>query len=55
MEGDRPFQVHDLLGDSRFLWTGPRNYVELNPTALPAHVFRIRRKIRTEHDFDYFL
>jgi starch synthase (maltosyl-transferring) len=50
-----PYQVHELLGDSRFLWTGPRNYVELNPQAAPAHVFRIRRKIRTERDFDYFL
>jgi starch synthase (maltosyl-transferring) len=50
-----PFQVHELLGDSRHLWTGPRNYVELDPQAVPAHLFRIRRKIRTERDFDYFL
>ncbi len=50
-----PYQVHELLGDSRFLWTGARNYVELNPQTAPAHVFRIRRKIRTERDFDYFL
>jgi starch synthase (maltosyl-transferring) len=50
-----PYQVHDLLGDSRHLWTGPRNYVELDPQAVPAHLFRIRRKVRTERDFDYFL
>ena len=50
-----PFQVHDLLGDSRHLWTGARNYVELDPQAVPAHLFRIRRKVRTERDFDYFL
>jgi starch synthase (maltosyl-transferring) len=52
---NEPYQVHELLGDSRHLWTGPRNYVELNPQMVPAHVFRIRRKIRTERDFDYFL
>ena len=32
-----------------------RNYVELDPQALPAHIFRVRRRIRTEQDFDYFL
>ncbi len=52
---DRSFQVHDLLSDARFLWHGPRNYVELDPQSLPAHVFRIRRRVRTEHDFDYFM
>lgn len=51
----QPYQVHDLLGDARFLWHGPRNYVELNPRVVPAHVFRIRRRVRTERDFDYYL
>jgi starch synthase (maltosyl-transferring) len=51
---DRPFQVHDLLTDARYLWQGPRNYVELDPASVPAHVFRIRRRSRTEEDFDYF-
>jgi starch synthase (maltosyl-transferring) len=55
LDSVQPYQVHDLLGDARFLWTGARNYVELNPEAVPAHVFQIRRKIRTERDFDYFL
>ena len=36
-----PFEVHDLLTDSRYSWSGPTNYVELRPTALPAHIFRI--------------
>jgi starch synthase (maltosyl-transferring) len=48
-------QVHDELTDVRYHWTGPRNYVELDPKLMPAHVFRIRRKSRTEHDFEYFL
>lgn len=48
------FQVHDLIGGGRYLWTGSRNFVELDPQALPAQVFAIRRRVRTEHDFDYF-
>ena len=55
LAAEQPFQVHDLLTDARFLWHGARNYVELDPHALPAHVFRIRRRVRTERDFDYFL
>ncbi len=49
------YQVDDLLGGARYLWQGPRNYVALDPHALPAHVFRVRRRLRTEQDFDYFL
>ena len=48
------YQVHDLLADERFLWTGRRNFVRLDPQVRPAHVFRIRRKIGSEQDFDYF-
>jgi starch synthase (maltosyl-transferring) len=49
------FQVHDLLSNARYLWQGTRNYVELNPSLLPAHIFKVRRRVRTEKDFDYFL
>jgi starch synthase (maltosyl-transferring) len=55
MEADRPYQAHDLLGEGRFLWQGPRNYVELNPHLSPAHIFRMRRRVRTESQFEYFL
>ena len=55
LEGQQPFQVHDALTDTRYLWHGPRNYVELNPHAIPAHIFRVRRRVRTERDYDYFL
>lgn len=54
LEPDHPYQVHDLLSDSRFLWHGSRNYVELIPDLTPAHIFRIRRHLRTERDFDYY-
>ena len=46
--------MHDLLSESRYLWQGHTNYVELDPHVLPAHVFRVRRRLRSEHDFDYY-
>ncbi len=49
------YQMHDLLGDERFLWQGPRNFVSLDPRTCPAHVFAVRRRTRTERDFDYFI
>jgi starch synthase (maltosyl-transferring) len=49
------FQVHDLISDGRYLWEGARNYVELDPAATPAHVFAIRRRVRREDNFDYYL
>jgi starch synthase (maltosyl-transferring) len=50
----QPYQVHDLLGAGRYLWNGARNYVELSPHALPAHILRLRRRTRREEDFEYF-
>jgi starch synthase (maltosyl-transferring) len=52
---NQPYQAHDLLTEARYLWHGSRNYVELDPQMIPAHIFVMRRKIRTEHDFDYYL
>ncbi len=49
------YQVHDLLGGAHYLWNGQVNYIELNPEIMPAHIFRVRRKVRTEQDFDYFM
>ncbi|MDH5406455.1 MAG: alpha-1,4-glucan--maltose-1-phosphate maltosyltransferase, partial [Candidatus Aminicenantes bacterium] len=51
----KPYQMHDLLSDARYLWQGSRNYVELNSQIVPAHVFRMRRRVRTERDFDYYM
>jgi starch synthase (maltosyl-transferring) len=52
---DHPYQVHDLLSNQRYQWRGPRNFVMLDPRRVPAHIFKIRRHLRSEHDFDYFL
>jgi starch synthase (maltosyl-transferring) len=51
----QPYQAHDLLSGGRFLWQGARNYVECNPQETPVHILTIRRKVRTEKDFDYYL
>ena len=51
---DPVYQVHDLIGDARYLWHGESNFVQLDPFACPAHIFKVRRKIKTERDFDYF-
>ena len=55
IEENRPYQAHDLLTGARYLWTGRRNYVELDPASVPGHIFRIHRHLRAETDFEYFL
>jgi starch synthase (maltosyl-transferring) len=41
---DEPFQVYDLLANAYYTWQGPRNYVELNPYIIPAHIFQVQRR-----------
>jgi starch synthase (maltosyl-transferring) len=55
IERDRPFQAHELITGARYLWNGARNFVELNPGSIPGQIFRFRRRVRSEHDFEYFL
>jgi starch synthase (maltosyl-transferring) len=55
IEGGAQYQMHDLLTGAHYLWTGPRNFVELDPARVPAHVFRVRRRVHREQDFDYFV
>ncbi len=50
----QPYQMHDLLTDARYVWRGPRNYVELNPQRVPAHILCVRRRVRSEGGIDYF-
>ncbi len=52
--GAEPYQAHDLLSEARYLWHGPRNYVELDPHACPAHILKLRRRVRSERDFEYY-
>jgi starch synthase (maltosyl-transferring) len=55
LERGQSYQFHDLLTDSRYIWYGGKNTVELNPQVVPAHIFRLRRHVRREQDFDYFM
>ena len=48
------FQVQDLLGDGRYTWNGAWNFVELDPAILPAHIFKVESRPRTERDFDQY-
>ena len=52
---DASYQAHDLLSGARFLWHGEKNYVALDPNMAPAHILRLRRRVRREQDFDYFM
>jgi starch synthase (maltosyl-transferring) len=49
------YQVQDLLTGANFLWHGEANYISLDPHSAAAHILRLRRKARTEQDFDYFV
>jgi starch synthase (maltosyl-transferring) len=53
--GDRAYEAEDLLTGERYLWHGPRNYVELNPARSSGHILKIHRHLKVETDFEYFL
>jgi starch synthase (maltosyl-transferring) len=55
IDASAPYQMHELISGARYLWQGARNFVSLDPGRVPAHLFRLRRRVRTERDFDYFL
>src|SRR5207302_3063576 len=48
------YQVHDLITEARFLWHGESNYVDLDPSMSAAHILRLRKRVKTERDFDYY-
>ena len=53
-EGER-FMVHDLLTDRRYQWDGARNFVQMDPGGVPAHVFVVQGHVKTEEGFDYYV
>jgi len=54
LDSEEPYQVHDLLSDARYTWRGESSYIELNPHAAPVHIFRLRHRLRSERDFEYY-
>jgi starch synthase (maltosyl-transferring) len=51
----QPYLVHDLLSGDKYIWQEEWNSLELDPRLLPAALFTIRRRLRREQDFDYFM
>jgi starch synthase (maltosyl-transferring) len=49
------FMVHDLLTDRRYQWEGARNYVQLDPAGIPAHIFSVQGQVKTEEGFEYYV
>ncbi|MBS0182610.1 MAG: alpha-1,4-glucan--maltose-1-phosphate maltosyltransferase [Nitrospira sp.] len=45
LQADKPFQVKDLLTEAYYTWQGPRNYVQLDPHVLPAHIFLVQSNL----------
>jgi starch synthase (maltosyl-transferring) len=51
----QPYLVRDLLSDDKYIWQEEWNSLELDPRLLPAALFTVRRRLRHEQDFDYFM
>ncbi len=45
LDPNQPYTVHDLLTDASYQWQGSRNYVELDPKKIPAHIFRVHQEV----------
>ena len=44
LDANEFYQVHDLLTDAKYAWRGARNYVELDPKKISAHIFRVENQ-----------
>jgi starch synthase (maltosyl-transferring) len=44
MPAGAPFEAHDELTGTTYVWRGPENYVRLDPAQQPAHVLHLRRR-----------
>jgi len=51
----QPYLLHDLLSNDKYIWQGHRNYLELDPRVMPAHILQVHKRLRRETDFDYFM
>lgn len=51
----RSFLVQDQITKEKYVWSGSRNYVELNPHHFPMHILKFYNELKDENDFDYFI
>ena len=42
LEHAGPYEAHDLLAGTTYIWRGPHNYVRLDPAVEPVHILRLR-------------
>lgn len=54
LSGHQSYFVHDLLTGNKYEWQGSRNFIQLDPHKMPAHIFRVYRNLKHENDFDYY-
>jgi starch synthase (maltosyl-transferring) len=52
VEPDQQYQLLDLLTDRHYVWEGSRNFVQLDPAGIPAHLFSIRKRARPGESLD---
>ena len=52
IDPEHQYQLHDLLGEHSYVWEGSRNFVRLEPAGIPAHLFSVRRRVRSEQGVD---
>ena len=43
IEDWQTYQMRDLLTGEKYYRKGPRNYVRLDPKAVPAHIFLLKK------------
>jgi len=43
LDSSRPYHVTDLLHGQTYTWTGPSNYVSLNPDGTAMHIFSVEQ------------
>lgn len=55
VDRQQTYLMDDLLTGDKFIWQGQTNYVELDPRVMPAHILCLRKRLRRETDFDYFM
>ncbi|MDG5815464.1 alpha-1,4-glucan--maltose-1-phosphate maltosyltransferase [Chitinispirillales bacterium ANBcel5] len=54
IESGQAYLLEDLLSGEKFVWHDMENYVSLSPHKTPAYIFKLKRKVRKESDFDYY-
>jgi starch synthase (maltosyl-transferring) len=55
LKPDETYQMHELITDRFYFWTGERNYVRIDPEYQPVQIFRLGRWSHREQDFDYYI